>query len=49
MRRLLKPVNNKPWLCIGDFNEILYQHEKFGGASRAYAQMKSFGQALQDC
>ncbi|KAI5336490.1 hypothetical protein L3X38_015758 [Prunus dulcis] len=23
--------NNTPWLCTGDFNELLWQHEKSGG------------------
>ena len=31
-----------PWLCCGDFNEILAQHEKSGGASRKEAQMENF-------
>jgi exonuclease III len=26
--------NLDPWLCMGDFNEILFQHEKQGGVQR---------------
>lgn len=31
---LLRDLANQqvmPWLCAGDFNEVLYQHEKEGG------------------
>ena len=34
---LLGFLNNQlhlPWLCLGDFNEILSMNEKFGGANR---------------
>jgi hypothetical protein len=24
-----------PWMCMGDFNEILFTHEKEGGTVRA--------------
>ena len=27
----LSRLDNKPWLCMGDFNEILAFHEKTGG------------------
>ena len=36
-RHLLAFLNNQfqlPWLCLGDFNEILSMDEKFGGANR---------------
>jgi exonuclease III len=30
--RVLHQQLNLPWLCAGDFNEVLYNHEKKGGA-----------------
>lgn len=38
-----------PWICAGDFNEILSLDEKSGGATRPFQQMASFNDALQDC
>ncbi|KAJ0091668.1 hypothetical protein Patl1_14180 [Pistacia atlantica] len=37
------------WLCVGDFNEICHQYEKFGAADRPYRQMENFWEALIDC
>ena len=31
-----------PWLCLGDFNEILSMHEKVGGPIRSQQQMDGF-------
>ncbi|XP_042950057.1 uncharacterized protein LOC122282168 [Carya illinoinensis] len=47
--KLLKPVNNGPWLCMGDFNEILCNEEKEGAASRPFSQMERFREALYEC
>jgi len=38
-----------PWLAIGDFNEILYHHEKEGGRTRAQVHLQAFRDALMDC
>ena len=49
---LLKELNNRfsvPWLCGGDFNEILKSHEKLGGRLRPYGQMQNFREILDEC
>ncbi|GLT63989.1 hypothetical protein SLA2020_365100 [Shorea laevis] len=45
----LKRFNPEPWLCIGDFNEIVDQSEKVGGSIRSEWQMESFRTALDEC
>lgn len=47
--RILKEQLSLTWLCAGDFNEILYNHEKRGGPARAQNQMDNFRMALDDC
>jgi hypothetical protein len=47
--RTLKHQNDKPWLCVGDFNEILFAWEKEGGVPKPQAQMDNFKMALEDC
>ena len=46
--RNIKSSSTLPWLC-GDFNEILNNDEKLGGASRPAKQMENFREALVDC
>ncbi|KAL5570726.1 hypothetical protein UlMin_020323 [Ulmus minor] len=38
-----------PWLCGGDLNEILFGHEKQGGAERANFLMNQFREAISYC
>jgi hypothetical protein len=38
-----------PWLVLGDFNEILFHHEKEGGRMRAPRQMQAFHDILEEC
>ena len=38
-----------PWLCTGDFNEILWSHEKLGLGSRQENLMKAFRDVLDEC
>lgn len=38
-----------PWLCLGDFNEIVDLSEKCGGAIRSEAQMDRFRSTLSEC
>ncbi|XP_042958196.1 uncharacterized protein LOC122293792 [Carya illinoinensis] len=47
--QMLKPSSPIAWLCAGDFNEILHQKEKVGGASRPYRQIESFRMVVDSC
>uniref|UniRef100_A0A803QE56 CCHC-type domain-containing protein n=1 Tax=Cannabis sativa TaxID=3483 RepID=A0A803QE56_CANSA len=38
-----------PWLCVGDFNEIVSLAEKTGGRLRASKAMEEFREVLDDC
>ena len=38
-----------PWLCIGDFNEIVEQSEKWGANPKREGQMDLFRSALEKC
>ncbi|XP_075650105.1 uncharacterized protein LOC142620655 [Castanea sativa] len=38
-----------PWLCAGDFNEVLLSHEKLGGAPRSETAMRDFREVVDDC
>lgn len=42
-------MNPLPWLCAGDFNEILFHHEKEGGVPKNQACLDRFKEALEDC
>jgi endonuclease/exonuclease/phosphatase family metal-dependent hydrolase len=50
--RLLRTLHCQeklPWVCIGDFNEILYSFEKQGDAPKPQSQMERFRNALNFC
>ena len=49
MIRYLRTQDNLPWLCAGDFNEILSQDEQKGGNRRGDAQMAAVRDCLSDC
>ena len=49
MLRILKSKSSLPWFCTGDFNEILSDEEKMGGAPRLARQMERFRESLIDC
>lgn len=34
--------NSMPWLCAGDFNEILFHHEKEGGIPMSQSYLDHF-------
>ena len=39
----------RPWLCCGDFNEIIRQDEKLGGATRSHNLMQLFRDVINEC
>ncbi|KAL0408409.1 UNVERIFIED_CONTAM: hypothetical protein Sradi_1775300 [Sesamum radiatum] len=47
--RNLSKKSIRPWLCAGDFNEILTQNEKFGQLARPQWQIDAFRRCLEDC
>ncbi|XP_042974569.1 uncharacterized protein LOC122306196 [Carya illinoinensis] len=47
--RLLNDQMSRPWLCCGDFNEILDLSENLGGRVRPASQMRGFRDALDYC
>ena len=46
IKQLGKQIEN-PWVCIGDFNEILSVNEKEGRVDRSSRQMVNFRQCLE--
>ena len=47
--RYLNSISDIPWLCFRDFNEIIRQDEKVGGALRPHNQMQLFREVLDKC
>lgn len=47
--RSLNASRRYPWLCMGDFNEILLSHEKQGGLPKPQSCMDRFREALEEC
>jgi len=47
--REIQVQNTLPWVCLGDFNEILYAWEKAGKRAANYYRMAAFRDLLNDC
>uniref|UniRef100_A0A5B7A8Z2 Endonuclease/exonuclease/phosphatase domain-containing protein n=1 Tax=Davidia involucrata TaxID=16924 RepID=A0A5B7A8Z2_DAVIN len=47
--RCLKGQIDLPWLCLGDFNEIVCSSEKLDMNNRADSQMMEFRRVLDEC
>ena len=45
----LKAKSDLPWVCMGDFNEVLRREEHFGVGERDEAQMRGFRDAVDIC
>ncbi|KAG2701774.1 hypothetical protein I3760_06G059400 [Carya illinoinensis] len=41
--------NGESWMVLGDFNEILHHHEKWGGKLRPDRQVTAFRDVISDC
>jgi hypothetical protein len=49
LMHFLRSVSDMPWLCMGDFNEVLAQDEHFGRHEREDWQMAGFREAVEYC
>lgn len=46
---LIHFFSSMPWLCFGDFNEVLYSHEKLGGTLQDLSKMIAFRDVVEYC
>ncbi|KAK3195392.1 hypothetical protein Dsin_026702 [Dipteronia sinensis] len=46
--RRLAGMSSLPWVCMGDFNEVLRDDEKLGGNEKRWREMSDFREALEE-
>ncbi|KAH9648318.1 reverse transcriptase domain-containing protein [Citrus sinensis] len=46
--RSLSSISSLPWVCIGDFNDLLHNSEKRGGCQHPNWKLKGFRDAVSD-
>lgn len=46
---IINSTNSLPWVCLGDFNKVLYQWEKVGRREGDNYKMVAFYEFLNDC
>lgn len=49
MLRNLAGVSKIPWCILGDFNDLMYLHEKRGGRRHPEVLLEGFRTAVNDC
>lgn len=49
LMRRLAALSSLPWLCFGDFNEILQLNEKTDSNTRCLSMVSEFRDAVHDC
>jgi endonuclease/exonuclease/phosphatase family metal-dependent hydrolase len=49
MLKYIRGSNDLPWLCIGDFNEVLHREEHMGVNERSWTQIAGFRDVVDVC
>ncbi|XP_048132793.1 uncharacterized protein LOC125314473 [Rhodamnia argentea] len=47
--RFISTINSMPWICVRDFNKILFHWEKIGKREEENYRMGAFRELLADC